>query len=156
MGYFDSGVAASLPPLTSERVQSALSALDWNFRIDEDGDIGGGWEFGTFFFFLNGESDELLCVRGFWRGRLEPVDWLTALELCNEWNAEKIWPKAYAARDEEGYVRLNVEVNVDYEHGLTDEQLAQHLVCAVNTGMSFFEHLNARFPLIWEQYKPED
>ncbi len=160
MGFFTKdaaapGAAGGLAPLSKQRIKDSLEAAGWSYSVDSDGDIGGGWEYGSFFFFLNGKSEELLCVRGYWRGVLEESDYLRALETCNSWNAEKIWPKCYVARDDEGGVRVNIEVNVDYEHGLSDEQLAQHLLCAVNTGMSFFEHVNETFPEVWQKYQPE-
>lgn len=147
--------AGSLVPLSRDRVKHALERAGWPYTVDADGDIGGGWEYGSFYFFVNGEHEELLCVRGFWRGRLGGSRRTEALELCNRWNSEKLWPKTYVGRDDEGYVRLNVEHNVDYEHGLTDGQLDQHLHCAVDAGMAFFGEANEAFPEVWEQFKPE-
>lgn len=162
MGFFtkdsapQAGAGGTLAPLSKERIRAALEAQGWSYNVDSDGDIGGGWEFGSFYFFVNGNSDELLCVRGFWRGRLEEADYAQALESCNRWNHDKLWPKTYVARDDEGLVRINAEHNVDYEHGLSDDMLAQHLVCAINTSMAFFEHLNETFPEAWEKYRPEE
>ena len=159
MGFFtkDNVPAASegLTPLSMDRIKAALDRAGWNYDIDDDGDLGGGWEYGIFYFFINGRSDEFLCVRGYWRGRLEESDYVKALEACNSWNTESIWPKTYVVRDDEGGIRLHVEHNVDYEHGLTDAQLDQHLLCAVNTGMAFFEKINEMFPEAWEKAKPE-
>ncbi|MBL3700082.1 YbjN domain-containing protein [Leucobacter luti] len=143
-----------LAPLSKERVMAGLAREGWEYSVDIDGDIGGGWEYGSFYFFINGEHDELLCVRGAWRGQLDGQDLGRALEVCNAWNAEKLWPKTYARADEEGMIRIHTEHNVDYEQGITDAQLSQQLICAVNTGMSFFEHLNEQFPAVWEQYRP--
>ncbi|WP_053383699.1 type III secretion system chaperone family protein [Leucobacter celer] len=160
MGFFtkDDGPTSSAPgalaPLSKDRIKTALESAGWSYNVDSDGDIGGGWEYGSFYFFVNGNSDELLCVRGFWRGRLESDDYGRALETCNIWNADKLWPKTYVGRDDEGMVRINTEHNVDYEHGITDEQLMQHLVCVVNTSMAFFEHINEQFPEAWEKYRP--
>lgn len=162
MGFFTKdtapagGAARALAPLSKDRIKAALEAAGWSYSVDSDGDIGGGWEYGSFFFFVNGNQDELLCVRGYWRGRLEETDYVRALELANEWNAEKLWPKTYIGRDDEGAVRVNTEHNVDYEPGLTDEQLAQHLLCTVNTSMAFFERVNEVFPEAWAKFKPED
>ncbi|UOQ58522.1 YbjN domain-containing protein [Leucobacter allii] len=161
MGFFTKdaaptpGAAGSLAPLSKDRIKAALESAGWSYTVDGDGDIGGGWEYGSFYFFVNGSSDELLCVRGYWRGRLDEGDYLRALETANQWNAEKLWPKAYVARDDEGAVRLNTEHNVDYEHGLSDDQLMQHLVCTINTSMAFFEHVNETFPEAWAKVRPE-
>lgn len=161
MGFFTKdapvpSAAGALQPLSKDRVKHALEAAGWSYNVDQDGDIGGGWEYGSFYFFVNGESDELLCVRGFWRGELTENDYANALEITNQWNREKLWPKTYVARDDEGKVRINSEHNVDYEHGLSDEQLTQHLLCVINTSMSFFEHVSEKFPEVWEKFKPTD
>ena len=43
-------------------------------------------------------------------------------------------------------MRIHTEHNVDYEQGITDGQLSQQLICAINTGMSFYEQLNDGVP----------
>ncbi|KIP53856.1 YbjN domain-containing protein [Leucobacter komagatae] len=161
MGFFtkDAPVPAAggaLKPLSKDRIKHALEQAGWSYNVDSDGDIGGGWEYGSFFFFVNGDNDELLCVRGFWRGVLGEAEYTQALEAVNEWNRDKLWPKMYVARDDTGAVRINAELNVDYEHGLTDEQLSQHLLCVVNTSMSGFERMNELFPEAWEKAKPTE
>lgn len=161
MGFFtkDATPAATpsggLAPLSKDRIRHALERAEWSYSVDSDGDIGGGWEYGSFYFFVNGNQDELLCVRGHWRGQLADREYAQIVDTCNTWNAQKLWPKTYAVRDDEGVVRVVTEHNVDYEHGVSDEQLTQHLLCAVNTSMAFFEHVNETFPEAWEQAKPE-
>lgn len=161
MGFFTKDVAPAsdasggLSPLTRDRIKLALEAEEWSYSVDSDGDIGGGWEYGSFYFLTNGEQNELLCIRGAWRGQLEGADFVRAVEVCNSWNAEKFWPKTYARVDDEGAVRIHTEHNVDYEQGITDGQLRQQLICALNTSMVFFEQLNETFPETWEKYKPE-
>jgi len=162
MGFFTKDATAApggsegLAPLSKDRIKAGLEREGWSYGVDSDGDIGGGWEYASFYFFVNGKDDELLCIRGTWRGQLDSVDLGKAVEICNDWNAEKLWPKTYARRDDEGVVRIHTEHNVDYEQGISDGQLSQQLLCAVNTGMSFFEHLNEHFPDVWEKFKPED
>ncbi|WP_416443098.1 YbjN domain-containing protein [Leucobacter sp. HNU] len=151
MGFFTkeqtpAAAGGALAPLSKDRVKHALENAGWQYRVDSDGDIGGGWENGFFYFFVNGEKQELFCVRGTWYGELDQSDFERALVACNTWNTEKLWPKTYARPDDEGKVRVHCELNVDYEHGLTDEQLMQHLLCVINTGGAFFESLNEQFP----------
>lgn len=162
MGFFTKdetptpGGGEALAPLSKDRIKAGLEREGWSYGVDSDGDIGGGWEYASFYFFVNGKDDELLCIRGTWRGQLPGTELGRAIELCNAWNSEKLWPKTYARLDEEGNVRVHTEHNVDYEQGITDGQLSQQLICAVNTGMSFFEQINEAYPAVWEQYKPED
>lgn len=162
MGFFtddttpSSGGSEALLPLSKDRIKAGLEHEGWSYSVDSDGDIGGGWEYASFYFFVEGKEDELFCIRGNWRGMLESSHLETAIALCNTWNAEKLWPKTYARLDEEGNVRVHTEHNVDYEQGISDGQLRQQLLCAVNTGMAFYEQVNETFPEAWEKYKPED
>lgn len=159
MGFFTKdtpSAAGALPPLSKDRIKAALERSGWSYSVDSDGDIGGGWEEFSAYFFINGNSEEFLCVRATWRGKLEEADRLAALQACNEWNRDRIWPKVYVRDDDEGMIRVHAEHNVDYEFGLTDDQLSQHIICAINTSGGFFTHLNEVFPAVWEKYRPED
>ncbi len=148
------GIESGLAALSQERIKAALERAGWSYSVDANGAIGVTWVYGSFHFLVNGGSGELLCVCGFWHGKIEESDYLRALKVCNTWNFEKLWPKAYVERDDEGILRLHAELNVDYEHGLSDDQLLQHLACAIDTGMTFFEHVNKRFPEVWERARP--
>ena len=160
MGFFtknttpQASAAAVLPPLSKDRVMQALDHAEWKYQIDDDGDIFAVWDMGHFYFFVGGQRDDLLWVRGYWRARLEEADHLKAVKLCNDWNRSKIWPKTYALAADAGFVHVSLEHNVDYAHGATDAQIFQHIICAVNTGLEFFESLNEAFPEAWEKHKP--
>lgn len=146
------GDDAVLARLTKERVAAVLESIGWRYTVDDEGDIRGGWEYGSFFFLVDDEADALLCVRGYRRGRLGASEYSRALELCNLWNADRLWPKTFVGRDDDGSLRLNAEHTVDYDPGVTDEQLAQHLRCAVGTSMAFFSTLNDAFPEAWARH----
>jgi hypothetical protein len=93
-----------------------------------------------------GESSEVLQVRGQWHRDLTIERLEEILELCNEWNAERIWPKTYVRVRDNGAVLVYTEVTVDLEHGVTEDQLDQLLQCGLTTGSMFFEHLDETFP----------
>ncbi|MFV0427945.1 MAG: YbjN domain-containing protein [Arachnia sp.] len=159
MGFFskDGAVTAigdAPRPLSRDRIKQILEQLEVTYSVDSDADIGAGWEEGSFFFLVEGQSEELLCVRGQWRGRLTAGEYPEAVMACNEWNQQTRWPKTYA-RESEGSVFLNAELNVDLEGGVTDTQLRQQLQCVIATGLDFFEKLNTKFPAAWEQYRPQ-
>jgi len=149
MGFFTKpgdGAGAALEPLSKARIQAALEAKGWTYKVDADGDIGGGWEDGYFYFFQTGKQSEILLVRGTWYPSLDKDDFDKALAVANKWNLDKLWPKVYARITDEGDVRFHGEHIVDYEHGVTDDQLLQHLITVVSAGCEFFEHLNQEFP----------
>ncbi len=161
MGFFtkdplpQQSTSGELSPLSKDRIKEALESQNWAYSVDSDGDIGGAWEYGFFYFFVTGKQEEILHVRGTWRAQLTEEDMAGVLSLCNAWSVEKLWPKVYC-RLADGILRVHTEHNVDYEHGLTEQQLVQHLVCAVETSMSFFETLNEAYPEAWAEYKPEN
>lgn len=159
MGFFtkDASVpTGGLAPLSNDRVKAALERENYAYSVDSDGDIGAGWDMGGFYFFVKGEQNELFCIRGNWRAKLPAELFDEAVAFCNEVNMEKLWPKVYARKDDEGLVRLYTEHNVDYEYGCTDEQISLHMHCTLSSSFGFFERLNEKYPEIWEQYKPED
>lgn len=150
------GGAENLQPISKDRVKAALEREEWNYGVDEDGDIGGGWEAASYYFFVTGQNEELFCIRGAWRGILPATEFGHALELCNAWNSQKLWPKTYARLDDEGMVRVHTEHNIDFEQGASDGQLSQQLLCAINTGNAFYDSLNEAYPEVWEKVNPEN
>ncbi|GIG27939.1 YbjN domain-containing protein [Cellulomonas marina] len=132
--------------VTPARIAAWMTDHDFSYFVDNDGDLGGLWRGRLFYFFLFGERSEILQVRGQWHReasieRLEEV-----LDLCNEWNAERIWPKAYVRVRDNGRVHVVSEVAVDLEHGATDAQLGQLLYCGLSTGSMLFDALDERYP----------
>ncbi|MFC8190133.1 YbjN domain-containing protein [Cellulomonas sp. NPDC057328] len=136
-----------LAPLTQERITETLERREMRYGVDDDGDIGGYWDGHLFYFFRLGDNGAYLQVRGRWN-RPVPVSELDAVtRLVNEWNAERLWPKGYV-RAEDAHVGVYAEHTVDYQHGLTDDQLDTHLACSISTGLALFEHLDEAYPEI--------
>jgi Putative bacterial sensory transduction regulator len=141
------GETAERPtPLTRERVTSWLDDCGFAYFIDSDGDVGGLWHGWLFYFLVLGERGEVLQVRGQWHRDLTIERLEEILEICNDWNADRIWPKTYVRVRDDGTVVVCADVTVDLEHGATDDQLDQLLQCGLTTGSMFFEHLDETFP----------
>ncbi|MDR2347419.1 MAG: YbjN domain-containing protein [Bifidobacteriaceae bacterium] len=149
------GPGASFPaPLTRDRVEAALKAEEWSYQIDSDGDIGGIWESNIFYFFLYGDQREILQVRGRWHQDL-PIELRAQVrEVIDNWHFTKIWPKAYTTVDDSGRMWVLAEHTVDWEHGVSDDQLRLTLRCSITTTLSLFRHLQERFVRIASA--PED
>ena len=132
-------------PVTRDRVGDYLLDKGYRFIVDDDGDLTGTWDGSRFWFLLLGEHDEIVQVRGRWQ-RQVPLEQRGAVSLAlNDWNRERIWPKAYV-REEEGMLALYSEVSADFEPGATDAQLAQILACGLGTGVQLFAALEATIP----------
>ncbi len=148
MGFFtkpDAAPTSQNAPLTRERVEAFLTSRDWRYFVDSDGDLGGNWDGKVFFFFLMGEKQEILQVRGRWNRTLPASAEAQVALVANEFNRDKIWPKVYA-RVEDDQLAVYTEVATDLEFGVADDQLGQLLECGLFTGLQFFDALDARFP----------
>jgi hypothetical protein len=132
-------------PLDSARVEAYLVSRGYHVVRDEDDDLTGTWDGDRFWFLLLGEDHEVLQVRGRWHRTLPVVRRSAALLAVNDWNRERIWPKAYL-REEDGQTALYAEVSVDLEHGVTDDQLAQLIACGLGTGVQLFAALGMLVP----------
>jgi hypothetical protein len=138
--------AATLAALSFDRVKAALEAMGaWHF-VDSDGDLGGRWSGNDFYFFLGGDQHEVLTVRGYWWARLPGDRFEEVARVVNDWNRDHFWPTAYIRVDDEGNVRANTRVTIDWEDGVTDAQLIRQIRTGTGTGCQFFEELDRAFP----------
>ena len=126
---------ARVAPLSQQRLRAALDRHDWHYRIDDEGDITGRWDDDIITFLLRGDNGEVLNVLGYMHedlpmGRLDEVRY--ALE---EWHRGHLWPTCFWRDNEDAGLTFSVggAVAVDYEHGVTDDQLDLHLSCAIST-----------------------
>ena len=140
------GHETALPPaLSSERIEQALAAEGWTYQIDSDGDIGGMWDNNLFYFFLYGDQNEILQIRGRWHQALPLEHRARVRQALDDYHQVKIWPKAYTRVDDDGRLWVLSEHTVDWEFGVTDEQLALTLRCAITTSLSLYHELGQQF-----------
>ncbi|MCL2464816.1 MAG: YbjN domain-containing protein [Micrococcales bacterium] len=133
-------------PVTPARVAAWMAENNFSYFVDSDGDLGGMWRGRLFYFFLFGDHSEILQVRGQWQREVTIERMTEILQICNEWNAERIWPKAYVRVRDNGHVHVISEMALDLEHGATDAQLHRALLCGLSTGSVFFDTLDDRYP----------
>lgn len=135
-----------LSPLTNDLITDALAALELRYFTDSDGDVGANWESFVAYFFRMGERKEILNSRVIVRRKFPVEDMLRLQTFCNDWNRDKLWPKAYVrVADDDGrpdYAQVSGEVITDLEYGVTPLQLQQLLNCAVATGSSLAEAID--------------
>ncbi len=135
-----------LEPLHRDRIKRCLEGEQLRYLVDEDGNVQIGFEAGIFFITVQGPSEEIMLASGTWNKVLDIDDRQRAREICDEWNCDKVWPKTFTQITDSGELRISCEHSVDYEHGLTDAQLVQHLTTMFATALSFFERLDEAFP----------
>jgi hypothetical protein len=147
MGFFTKPTdqPTGLAPLSKERITAHFDANDLRYGVDDDGDIGAYFDGHPFYFFVLGDQAEYLQTRARWNRRVDASELDAVLRLVNEWNTDKLWPKGYA-RVEGDTVGVYGEHSVDYEHGLTDDQLGLHIPCSVSTTLHLFTALDDAYP----------
>ncbi len=155
MGFFTKPAGAvatgANTPVTRERVAAILEAADWNIGVDGDGDVFGTWDGHLFYFFLLGERDEILQVRGRWAGDAPAGAQAELLPFLDEHHRDRLWPKVYT-REESESTGVYAEMSTDLEFGVADDQLEQLLKCALFTSLQLFDRLAEAFP----QWAPAD
>ncbi len=125
-------------PLTRDRIADYLRGEGYQIHLDDDGDVAGVWNTHRFWFMVLGDRQEVLQVRGRASVELPAERRAAALLAVNDWNRDRIWPKAYLREENDG-VALYGEVSADLEHGATDDQLARLVDCGLATCIQLFE-----------------
>ena len=147
MGFFtkDTGSLPTLLPVSRDRLEEIFQRMEISYGSNENGELGGYWDDHLFVFSHLGDRGELLQVRGYWRRGVPESERARLLDIVNEVNSERIFPKAYVYVDE-GEAVVCGELTVVYEHGATDEQIELHIKAGVGTTLSFFDQLDEAFP----------
>ncbi|MDR0432324.1 MAG: YbjN domain-containing protein [Bifidobacteriaceae bacterium] len=141
----NSGGEQVLAPLSRDRIEEVMRLKGWSYSIDSDGDLTGTWDHNRFYFFVTGNEKEILQVQARWRQDL-PIELRSDVLLAiNEWHQRRLWPKGYVHVDDDGRLWVHAEHVVDWEHGITTDQLMLTITCAISTSVQLFEHLSERF-----------
>ena len=65
----------------------------------------------------------------------------TVRDVLEDSHRRRPWPMAHYRIDDGGDIRVYAENAVDYEHGVTDDQLAQHVYGAIASATGLFNRL---------------
>ena len=132
-------------PLSTARVVERLHALGYRVASDDDGDPTGVWGMDRFWFLRLGSNHEILQVRGRWHRTIPAARRADVLLALNDWNRDRIWPKAYVRAEGDALV-VTAEVSVDLAEGVTDDQLDAVLLRGLAAGGRLFEALAQQLP----------
>lgn len=130
-------------------IENCLRANQLRFLRDNDGDFrvefGYNEKYGceiSFSLSVAGSQNDVYSIIAISDKRIPRHDWAKAVTICNEWNAQKRWPKAYLhVRDvaTETYGAILLEQDIDLEPGVHQELLDHFTLTAFATSMSFWE-----------------
>lgn len=138
MAWFDRPVPLAGPavtPLTRQRLQTLVEGQDWKYSLDDDGDIRARFNGDLFSFILSGAQLEILNVLGYMPEDI-PMSLLEeARTVIEDWRREHLWPGLFWRENDDAGLTFSVggAVAVDWEDGVTDAQLLQHLQCGIAT-----------------------
>ena len=134
----------ALEPLSKRRLQGSLARNEWNYFIDDQGDIGSAWDVGRIYYMLIGDDRQILFMPGYFEGEYPAGLALDLLRFCNEWEAHNAMPKAYI-QERDGKVFLRGDWMLGLKGGITDVQLDEVVRSATLSVMKFFEAAQERF-----------
>lgn len=136
-----------LTPFNKERIVAYFIKEGYKFSYDDDCDIVGVWDGHPFWFLFLNTDYNFFQVRGRWQREVSHASRSMMLHAMNDWNRDRIWPKAYIREDEDGTVNLVFgETSFDFSDGVTDLQLHYSIDYALQTSLQFFSHLSAMMP----------
>ncbi len=149
--------AATLAPLTNERLVATLETLEVAHVVDEDGDLVAGFDGNPCWFRLAGpEGQEIaFSFHTRWRGLVPADEWPQALVAVNEWNAAQPFPRALCFEDGAGGVLFGADYLHDYEFGVTDQQLVNDVQVAVTCALNYYAFLDEQFAHGLPEDEPE-
>lgn len=151
MGFFSSANRQPtdvIRPISQDRIEDILDEQGWHYEVDEEGDLGGMWDGNSFYFLLTGSQNEVLTVLGYLRPHIPPEARDALRVFIEDWHRDHFWPKVTFTGDpDDGWLRLSAAVSVDHEHGATDAQLTQHILCGLGTAAQVFDSACETFDL---------
>lgn len=139
-----------IAPVTIERMQLFFDENKYTYGLHDSRLIKTGFRGHPFSFVVH--EGECVAMWAAWAPDL-PIELRTQLlNVCNEWNNNTRWPKAYVQVKDDGSLWVCCEHQMLIRHGCATHQLFQNIDVFIRTASDFFEGLGDQFP----QFKQED
>ncbi len=138
---------AGVVPFSRGLIERYVQHEELKFLKDSDGDyvIPYGYSDGLgcalrFLLMATGQNEEIYAVVVHSDRRIPREDWGKAILLCNTWNTEKRWPKAYLKYNEdESTGSIILEEQIDLEDGVHPELFDAYTRRVMACAVSFWE-----------------
>jgi len=114
-------------------IEKYLKSVNLKYLRDSDGDFVAQFAYDedtgcelTLYLIAAGQKNEIYVIRVLSDKRIPKSDWGRAMMLCNTWNDERRWPKAYlhvANPDKDTIGTIVLEEQIDLEKGIHQELL---------------------------------
>lgn len=135
--------------LNKGMIESYLKAHNHKYLIDSDGDYLVEFAYDdeagcsiSVWLCIEGSRDDIYSVLMTSDRRIPKQQWEHAIMVCNTWNKEKLWPKAYLyVRDpaSDTYGRIRLEHQIDVEKGIHQELLDDFTRMTIVFGYQFWK-----------------
>lgn len=119
--------------ITRDRIKEMLDEKGLKYLLDTDGDyrveftIKDSDAILSVCFILQGTRKDVFGIQALCSRRFFSDDWPKTMKVCNEWNKDKLFGKAYLNYSEErNYATVIVEQWIDLEKGLHKELLLDY------------------------------
>lgn len=128
-------------------IETFIQTKSLPYHTDNDGDIclelieetTYGCKLSAYCLAL-GPKQNIYCVRVVSNKPIPQLEWGRAILLCNSWNRDNRWPKAYL-----NYINMDsavgeiiLEGQIDLEHGISVEQFADFTDGQIATALQFW------------------
>lgn len=100
-------------------LQQVLDEYGLAHVIDDDGDLVVRWDNCSIYLFHYGDRREVLQARLYINRRFEVELRSSLIEVLDDWNRTKLFPKAHTVLPDDGMVGICAEHCVDFESGTT-------------------------------------
>ena len=105
-----------------------------------------------------GEDSEIYKVFGIVEVPIPEISWESAMALCNAWNGEAAWPKAYlvATESASGVAYIHLERAIDLSEGVHQELFSSFTTQTIGGVLEFAEWATERQFFASNDEEPEE
>jgi hypothetical protein len=140
---------ADVQEFTRGMIEKYLKGRSLKYLVDDEGDFRVGFAYDeetgcsmVFWLIAGGSKDQIYLVRCMTDKKIPRSDWQSAIMLCNSWNKETRWPKAYLyvkdqATDTVGEIYLEEQIDVGV--GIHQELLEDFTDTVIGTANEFWK-----------------
>jgi hypothetical protein len=140
---------AIVKPFDRSMIEQFLRKTGWRFLVDSDGDFEVRFHYDedtgcelNMYFLVEGKNQQIYTIRVGSDKRFPKTKWGQAVMVCNTWNKEKRWPKAYfyvrnPEEDTVGIIQL--EYCFDFEQCVHQELFEDMTATIVSAANMFWE-----------------
>ncbi|WP_319458956.1 YbjN domain-containing protein [Micromonospora sp. RTP1Z1] len=126
-----------LAPLSLALLTAAMDRRGDGYAVEPDGTVVGRWGEAVIRYRRLGRRGEILHARVVATRRLPAARRAEAYAFCNDWNHDRLLPKAYVHELDSGELLLAGDVTTDLEHGVAPTQLGVLIEATVATGVGY-------------------